>query len=461
MTGDAVVQKIAVVTVHGTNDSTEAPDSEDAKWWEPRSRFCARLISVLAAKGFEAEIIPHKWSGANSELARERGAFDLSKQVPRYASGREGLHIVSHSHGGNVANHAAELRGWGMRGRRRFISSLTTVGTPFFKPHFGAAQYLGAIGFLLLTFASLITLGVVTFLSFQHRLAMGDPAHAEMIAVAAIFALTVIAYAFALPLAMQGARRMSRFRERLRTGEKIFSIWHPNDEAIAFLQRVERLELQPFPKGALFRGSRTPAILWSVRIVFAIVLVCLIVGAGSLLILMLANEGVIGANSWLLEHRLQRSEALTLLGVGVGGALAFFTLFYLLVRFCFGIVPEFTLRSPLNRWIGNLLRGMAFGIDTDQRLGDVSTISHSHPTIERKLDGALANTLQSNASGAAHELIAKYRWALFGVGAADNDTLAQMATDTLTWNSMIHTTYFDHNEVADMIAEHIAATQAG
>lgn len=50
-------EKIAVVTVHGTNDSAEGPDN-DKKWWQPGSKFAERLKSQLAGKGLDADIVP-------------------------------------------------------------------------------------------------------------------------------------------------------------------------------------------------------------------------------------------------------------------------------------------------------------------------------------------------------------------------------------------------------------------
>ena len=39
--------------------------------------------------------------------------------------------------------------------------------------------------------------------------------------------------------------------------------------------------------------------------------------------------------------------------------------------------------------------------------------------------------------------------------------LSQLATDAMTWDSLIHTTYFDQPEVADMIAAHIVGKVRG
>ena len=84
--------------------------------------------------------------------------------------------------------------------------------------------------------------------------------------------------------------------------------------------------------------------------------------------------------------------------------------------------------------------------------------SHTHSTESRKLDGEVANRMQAAAGSAADKLIDKYRWSLFTVGADTNAPLSQLATDAMTWDSLIHTTYFDQPEVVDTIAAHIAAS---
>jgi hypothetical protein len=64
--------------------------------------------------------------------------------------------------------------------------------------------------------------------------------------------------------------------------------------------------------------------------------------------------------------------------------------------------------------------------------------------------------MQTNAAAAANELIAKYRWALFSATADASDSIAQLSADAMTWNSLIHTTYFNQPEIAEMIGAYIA-----
>jgi hypothetical protein len=69
--------------------------------------------------------------------------------------------------------------------------------------------------------------------------------------------------------------------------------------------------------------------------------------------------------------------------------------------------------------------------------------------------------MQAASTQAANALIEKYRWALFTVGEDTNSALSKLATDAMTWDSLIHTTYFEQPEVAEMIADFIAAQVRG
>jgi hypothetical protein len=76
------------------------------------------------------------------------------------------------------------------------------------------------------------------------------------------------------------------------------------------------------------------------------------------------------------------------------------------------------------------------------------------------LEGELAQRMQTNAAAAADKLIAKYRWALFSATTDASESVEQMSTDAMTWDSLIHTTYFEQTEIAEMIATYIAERAA-
>ena len=138
------------------------------------------------------------------------------------------------------------------------------------------------------------------------------------------------------------------------------------------------------------------------------------------------------------------------------GAPLFFGAAYALTRLLRGLAFEMVGRGWLNTSIAGIVRGMAFGRDGDERIGKVATQSHAYGVRPYMIDGDLAARMKTGAATAAATLIEKYRWSLFTVGPDTNNSVTQIAKDAMTWDSLIHTTYFDQPEVADMIGDYIA-----
>lgn len=444
--------RIAVVTVHGTGDTAPTPDGQ--KWFQRGAAFTEQLKAGLAAKGIEADIHPHLWSGANSARAREEGADKLADAIKRLTRTYGGqVHVVGHSHGGNVANEAADLLRWGRRKKGDRIASMTTVGTPFFRSSMGALSSASGFAFLALTaligipFAiALIVLLYVYVTEPNVRADLGSDAWL----VWTILGVGLTSLIVMARLAIQGARRILRPRAIETSKRSIHAIWHPNDEAIAFLQKVEGAPIEPFPRWSVLRNSRVAGITWGARFVTLASLI-------SIWLLLPQNGGhsilgkLIGETDPAGEANLFALLFTFVLLPGV------FAVMYVVVRLLFGLIPEIAFREPANRLVGEIIKGMAFGRDGDERLDAVSTVSHTHQTDSVRLDGPLADRLQANAAGAATQLIEKHRWSLFSVGEDATDALSRLATDAMTWDSLIHTTYFDHPEIVDLIVAYIAA----
>ncbi|MBS0386058.1 MAG: hypothetical protein JSS00_11995 [Proteobacteria bacterium] len=441
---------IAIVTVHGTGDTAKGPDGE--KWFQRGSAFSERLKRDLAAQGIESEIVPHLWSGANSAWERERGADRLAALIRRLRGRYAGIHIIGHSHGGNVANDAAVLLKWGLRrheAHERF-DSLITVGTPFFDVRTGWIQAAAGIVFLVIAWGSAIAFPITALFSL-YSILTGSPQERSAMLVLWLLYIAVIgpSVLFMLNLSRQGIRRILRPRRGGRTKTQIFSIWHDNDEAISFLERVQELPVEAFPRGSLFRGSRGAAISLGVLSVIAIALLNPLAYA-------FHWADVLNFEASAVENSpISNVVALTFLGLLFAPAV--FIGFYAIYRFVIGGAQEVGARGSLNRFVAGVLRGIAYGRDGDQVLCNVSPQSHTHETQEHKITGECAARMQVGAHDAAGKLIDKYRWALFSVGGDSSASLTSLTTDAMTWDSLIHTTYFDQPEVADTIAAYIVA----
>ncbi|MBL8545721.1 MAG: hypothetical protein JNL81_04615 [Hyphomonadaceae bacterium] len=448
--------KVAIVTVHGTGDTAESADG--AKWFQRGSQFSQRLLQHLSAQGIDGEIVPHLWSGANSAWDRERGANTLAARLRGLYKRYDTIHVVGHSHGGNVANDAAVLLKWGLRrnAAREKFDSLTTVGTPFFNVRTGTPQRIAGVLFLVIAWASAVVFPLLAALliwgalSGENLMDMGSP-QAELTATAIYILIVGPCTLFMLSMSRQGIRRILRPKTGGRTRTSIFSIWHQNDEAIAFLQRVEELNLEPFPRGSLYRGSRGAAIAFGVLAVLAI-------GLLNPLLYSLGQADVLGMMEGIADDDVASNIAVMAV-VSLLLSPAIFTVVYFVYRFIVGgFVQEVGARGSMNRFVGGVMRGVAMGRDGDQVLCNVSPRSHTHSTQDQVLSGECAARMQEHANGAAGKLIDKYRWALFTVGGDNSASLTSLTTDAMTWDSLIHTTYFDQPEVAVAVGDHIART---
>lgn len=450
---------IAVVTIHGTGDTAETLDGP--KWFQRGSAFSEGLKARLAGLGHDAEIVPLLWSGANSATAREKGAHKLSRVIVRLAKTHAGVHVVGHSHGGNVANEAACLLNWSSKQSRPKIASLITVGTPFFKARVSRIERLVAWMFVVmlavsvLAFAAVWIFGGAPLVDVFFYGATPDWASATL---GLLSTANILSLAFVFPLALRGVARIRRAGRSMRADTEVTSIWHPNDEAIAVLQRIDRLPIEPFRAGSIWRGSRTAAVVWGVSGVIAGPVLALLWTVG--LAILFLNGRDWGVPLTQAQLTLGVYIAYFLLVFGLFATPLLFAIIYALNRLGAATVLEWGLRKQLNKVVGGTLKGIAFGRDGDRRIGEVSSCSHYYATRQVVLEGELAARMIAASSEATRRLFDKYRGSLFSVGADTSNALTELTADAMTWDSLIHTTYFDQPEIADMIADRIAAAVA-
>jgi len=118
-----------VVLVHGTYAARDADEGDD--WWQRGSQAWNGLRDRLPA-GVE---LPEQgrlfhWSGENSERARIKAAGDLLTYLMRFESEGRRYHLIGHSHGGSVIWHALRLATLQQKSLDS-LQSWSTVGTPF------------------------------------------------------------------------------------------------------------------------------------------------------------------------------------------------------------------------------------------------------------------------------------------------------------------------------------------
>ena len=120
-----------VILVHGTYAGDEA--NEGQKWWQPGSPVVSQLQSRLprGVRIAEDSEVFH-WSGENSERARSKAALNLLDRLRTLEEEGRDYHLVGHSHGGSVIWNALKAKSLG-RQPLNHLKSWTTVGTPYLQ----------------------------------------------------------------------------------------------------------------------------------------------------------------------------------------------------------------------------------------------------------------------------------------------------------------------------------------
>jgi len=94
-----------IYVVHGSHAHTWVRRLVNGRypWWRRWSLFCC---AVRQAFGKECEIREFRWSGENTDSARLEAGADLALAIGKDSAQRR-VHVIGHSHGGNIALVAA------------------------------------------------------------------------------------------------------------------------------------------------------------------------------------------------------------------------------------------------------------------------------------------------------------------------------------------------------------------
>lgn len=165
------------ILVHGTFAGDQSNEGE--KWWQTGSPFSRKLQrhlpeGVRLAEGHEV----FHWSGDNSERARSKAAGELLGHLRQHEADGKDYHLIGHSHGGSVVWQSlkmATLKDQRLPGLR----SWTTVGTPYLQ-HKSRAPYnpINVIGIVVAVLILFPFFRSVTMVSsvFWHAAMGGKPA---------------------------------------------------------------------------------------------------------------------------------------------------------------------------------------------------------------------------------------------------------------------------------------------
>jgi hypothetical protein len=392
--------KPKVIAVHGTYVAD--PSDHGDQWWQKGGaleRFLRRDMTDAIDAG---DLIVFHWSGENSAIARQKAGADLFRLMQTLERERVSYHVIAHSHGGGVllealteaVEHARRTR---VPSPLRGLRSWTTVGTPFLTAS-PAPHWSNRLRnpYRMLLALSLAALNVILF---ARLIALPfHPMHAWIAGIMILGLLQATTLSGRLSANGYLLTRLDACTEAMqRFGDRCLPLWSSGDEALTSLTLTgPQIQLK------VVKAMR-PAIH---------------------------------------PHTPLRS----------------------LLRWplAFAVAQGINLARPhLNRTVASGVRRALQGYD--QPFGEVVSIGagplppfHAYPSLPPHIDGALIE----RANDDAQKGIATMRSVLYAAATSGASVtgFAESLQTQLAGGSLVHTRYFDHDEILRMIELHMRGT---
>lgn len=432
---------VLVITVHGTWAGDR--NLESPKWWEDQSQFLNWLRDDLDHTSCTIE--EFIWSGANSDKGRTKAAKDLARLLsePRLSDFDE-VHIIAHSHGGNVVEMAIKrLNAFSWKGVFSpgiFLKpplSVVTVGAPYFRsrvPRFRRVGQIGSLfavpGFVILGFGAYSTVVNPPF-------GPGAPSTGTIIAGMVFVSLAaILCFATAL-LYLRDAFGTVYFRTRRQfSTPRWLAVVHPSDEAVSALRTADLEFLKVFEPRALRRN--------------------ILSGVFNLGILLFVIAMIGGIILWSYGALAEGMTSDTLMLLFLPAALAGASLPVIWLMIYLLLLPTSSLLAYLGNVIVNgRIQGFAMGQDHCSRLDLVSKTPHSLESDLVVLSGDWHDRMLIAAQAALVSVLGSNHAQFFRTDLSSmlGDIFSRTDPEDV-FDGLIHTSYFRHRELASLVAKH-------
>ncbi|WP_306250183.1 triacylglycerol lipase [Parvularcula sp. IMCC14364] len=442
------------ILVHGTFDTDSTDEGE--KWWQTQSLLYQKL-SNAAQKTDTIETF--RWSGENSHVDRVAAAKRLARKLRREADA-DGVTIIAHSHGGNVADYALNrLLPW----QKKHVS-VVTIGTPFLSVATSFFQRYSLLErILIFPLSMLYAYAVYSFgvfglfgsdpvidffqplFDFLERVEPVPGLEVDLLSLLTFLMFVILLKPIWLTALEQlyyqvHSRIFVNSRQRL-------VIHHDGDEAISLLKQVVTSKLAPITP-AQVRSSFVSLVV-PATVIFAIGLTLwfnsLSVDTRPVLFLEYIWENI--TEAWAGIFQETQLSVVTIPFYALGAALIPLYLIFWLLGSLLSVPLSRGMNSALHAAIRNAATGMSSGFKI-KKVGALPELTHVVVPIPDQIARALAD----DTSLALGSRITELRRLLDIAGDVNADTF-KMMNDSFQWNELIHTYYFRHDGFCDFLLE--------
>jgi hypothetical protein len=459
-----------IITVHGTGAT--GPEEGQA-WWQKGSAFEQHIRELVESEDGTLNFQPMVWDGNNSEASRRVAAaklYDVAKQLEREG---QKYSLIGHSHGGSVVANAL-LLGASKGNKLPQLARCITVGTPFIQSvkSFWLFSRLGLLGKSALV--SVAACGFFLTLYMMPR--MGSVISPFMLFLP-FFGLYTCLWILNWKALFMYRPKILRFFANTFAA-RLVSLHHKNDEAINGLGSLKNMEVQIFRRdfavGAFSFISLFVLPVLAVAIAMSpslsvkiTTLAAVSDAAGADFITRLSEVGLSIVKlptkpiiTYLFRHNMWRpSETIEL-----------FFMFPLTVFIASLVITYFVILGSrlvssavsvnLNRLTWSQIRRVGFGNDA---LGELSVNAcNSCPWVASawlSLPEQLAKEISNLANLEAPTALVKFREGISKLALAkDKEANEFFFSEYLTWDELIHCSYFGAPRFRMLVAYAIATS---
>lgn len=446
------MSRTVYLSVHGTFDAIANP--AEPRWWEPTSAFWQAILASSPHGRRDGTVQSFVWSGKNSAYEREVAARALVKELNALRKRFDNIHLIGHSHGGNVIEDALERIAW--NGARRpslsrrpnpsKIRSVTTLGTPFLNRRESALRKVLIILTMLLVvgivlFAVLFAILATALTSAAIDTAAVNANKAKLYEVYAV--VTLIPLVLLLPLVLLFIRNWHtlRFRRGTRTPANWLAVFHPQDEAIFLLSSAKTASYEFYQPGVISANARRRI---DAAIIFAASASLLSFGLG--LAAMVLGGGSVSA----FGTTFIAAETFFSLGLVALIVIPLIAVARLFVGFL-----DRPMRNWANSQIRGILKGLSFGEDHHVKLVDVAAVPFVFECSGVAVTGPIGDQMAEEAKDSFIRYVsASHQCISWQTAKANSDAIGDMLMG-LTTVRTIHSSYFHRPEIVMMIADHM------
>jgi hypothetical protein len=469
-----------IITVHGTGAT--GPEEGEA-WWQKGSPFEKHIRELVESNNGNLEFKPLIWDGQNSETSRRNAAERLYEEVNQLETNEQRYCLIGHSHGGTVITTTLLLSG-SERDRLPNLSRAITVATPFIRStkSFWLFSRLGLIGKSALVTLSMFAVAYVGMLVGLLTEFFQQPSLREAwdtIWSSGLLLGEIPAWILGLSvpygiLQMINNRRFYMYRSKARKfaankfGRRLVFLRHQNDEAINGLKHLTDLDLVIFPKhfavGPLAFSSLFVPLFFFIVIAAISPLYSFRPIVPGRYFWQRFFEALMLPISWLRVPEDTSTHyyfALVLVGIfcTMGAVFAAALAFTYLVTVAARYTSSF-LSTLLNSLTWKQIKRVGWGNDT---MGETSVgADGACPWIESQwcpLSDDLAKEITEFSNRAASASVEKLRSLIGQLALKDREANAFIFSEYLTWDELIHCSYFNVARFRMFVAYAIAHSE--